>query len=186
MFGRPPKVHRVKFGGGRMTDVNEGDSPSNDNSQPSAADDSLDENLFAELRQALRPDPVPEVVHQYALASLGLRSLGLEIGTLLSDSFDGELAGVRSATMATRSLRFQLKEFQVDVQLEGHAIYGRVKPFAAGVGISVVTTPSCQFIDVDQFGDFRGQGVPSGPLRVELQLNGEAAATTEWILRPSM
>jgi hypothetical protein len=150
------------------------------------AQNEADHRLLEQLRRALPPDPVPAAVHQYALASIGLRALGLEIGTLLSDSYDGELASVRSGNSATRTLRLALKDFSVEVQLDGSAIHGRVRPFTAGVGLSIVTTPTRKFVDVDQFGEFRESDVPPGPLRIELQLNGEAAATSEWILRPKL
>ncbi len=159
------------------------DSPLDD--ELNLDDEAAYDHLMVELRTALPPDPIPDAVHRYALASLGLRALGLEIGTVLFDSLDDELVGVRAASSTTRSLSVALKEFVVDLQIDGNVINGRMRPFPAGVGISIVTTPLCQFVSVDSFGEFRAHDVPVGPLRIELQLNGEAAATSEWILRPT-
>lgn len=145
--------------------------------------------LLGELRgHFTRSDPVPASVLEAAYAAIELRDLDAQLAQLLRDTAmeDGkELAGVRGLT-ATRSLTFALRDeryVEVDVEAAGErrALTGYVVP-ATGGTVSV-EHPAGAALDgiIDDGGRFAVDGVPAGPVRLRISVDGEAAIVTEWL-----
>lgn len=135
-----------------------------------------------------RTDPVPPAVLDAAYAAIELRDLDAQLAELLRDSAldeEKELAGVRGPA-ATRSLTFAVGEeryVEVDVEAAGElrVLLGYVVPATSGTIAVEHTGGAALQGTIDDGGRFAVRGVPSGPVRLRIAIDGEAAIVTEWL-----
>lgn len=135
-----------------------------------------------------RTDPVPADVLAAAYAAIELRDLDAQLAQLLRDTAlddDKELAGVRGA-VATRSLTFAMGQerfVEVDVEMAGElrVLTGYVVPATGGTITVEHTAGGPLHGAIDDGGRFAVEGVPGGPVRLRIAIDGAAAIVTEWL-----
>lgn len=135
-----------------------------------------------------RTDPVPPGVLEAAYAAIELRDLEAQLAQLLRDTAleaEAELAGVRGLT-ATRSLTFGLRDeryVEVDVETAGElrVLTGYVVPASGGTVAVEHTAGAAREGSIDDGGRFAVEGVPGGPVRLRISVDGAATIVTEWL-----
>jgi len=142
-----------------------------------------DDELLELLGRALRvADPVPEHVMEAARAASTWRTIDQELAELVFDSAT-ELAGVRSEDTA-RQLTFRAPGVEIEVMMvdeSSRRIVGQlVPPQAATVRLAGGDREIEQ--EADRLGRFAFDGVPPGPVRLSVVIDGARVVTTEWTL----
>jgi hypothetical protein len=138
-----------------------------------------DDDLMAELRTALRPDPVPAAVLEAARASFTWRSVDEELAELLSDSADLVLTGVRGT--GDRRLAFEAPQLVIEFVLvpgpRGSRLEGQLAP-PGPARIEVRHGTETTEIEADEQGRFVLDGVRNGPLALRVLRDGDAPVRT--------
>lgn len=128
-----------------------------------------DDDLVAELRAALTPDPVPVAVVDAVRASLTWRSVDEELAELLSDSADLALTGVRGT--GDRRLSFEAPQLVIEFVLvpgpRGSRLEGQLAP-PGPARIEVRHGTELTEIEADDHGRFLLDGVRNGPLALRV------------------
>ena len=142
-----------------------------------------DDELLELLGRALRvADPVPEHVMEAARAASTWRTLDQELAELVFDSAT-ELAGVRSEDTA-RQLTFRAPGVEIEVMMvdeSSRRVVGQlVPPQAATIRLTGGDQETDQ--EVDRLGRFTFDGVPPGPIRLSVLVDGARIVTTQWVL----
>lgn len=135
-----------------------------------------------------RSDPIPRDVVDAAYAAFEFRDLDAQLAQLLHDTAldtERELAGVRGLT-ATRSLTFAMgKERYVEVDVEAagelRTITGYVVPATGGTVAVEHTAGGDRRGSIDDGGRFAVDGVPGGPVRLRITIDGSPELVTEWL-----
>jgi hypothetical protein len=132
-----------------------------------------DDDLMAELRAALTPDPVPAGVVAAARASFTWRSVDEELAELLSDSADLALTGVRGT--GDRRLSFEAPQLVIEFVLvpgpRGSRLEGQLAP-PGPARIEVRHGTGTTDIEADEHGRFVLDGVRHGPLALRVLRDG--------------
>ena len=142
-----------------------------------------DDELLELLGRALRvADPVPEHVMEAARAASTWRTIDQELAELVFDSAT-ELAGVRSEDTA-RQLTFRAPGVEIEVMMvdeSSRRVVGQlVPPQAATIRLTGGDRETDQ--EVDRLGRFTFDGVPPGPIRLSVLVDGARIVTTQWVL----
>jgi hypothetical protein len=130
--------------------------------------------------------PVPNLVHQGALAAFSWRTVDEELAALLSDSADSDrLVGARSTLSGVRLLEFVTSAGQISIGLSDTGLMTGTLTGYSGQRTQLVSAAG-QSVDliVDEFGEFLCDEIPTGPVRLELGV-GPGRVVTDWILPPT-
>jgi hypothetical protein len=142
-----------------------------------------DDELLELLGRALRvADPVPEHVLEAARAASTWRTIDQELAELVFDSAT-ERAGVRSEDTA-RQLTFRAPGVEIEVMVvdeSSRRIAGQLVPPQVA---TVRLTGGDREIEqqADRLGRFMFDGVPPGPVRLSVVVDGTRLIATEWTL----
>jgi len=137
-----------------------------------------DEVLLRELRATLEIlDPPPDSLDDVITAAWLLRRPGLVVADLLSDSFDGELAGVRAAG-GERVLTYGQGDVVLELVVDERrrAVLAHVIP-PDGVRVQLLTISGDRELEVDEVGSFSVPEV-NGPVRLAVFPPAAAPFTT--------
>ena len=145
----------------------------------SVSDDDLLELVGRALRAA---DPVPDRVLEGARAAWTWRTIDEELAELVFDSA-AELTGVRSEDTA-RQLTFRAPGVEIEVMVvdeSSRRIAGQLVPPQVA---TVRLTGGDREIEqqADRLGRFMFDGVPPGPVRLSVVVDGTRLIATEWTL----
>lgn len=136
-----------------------------------------DDVLLAELRAAVSAkDPVPARLIESAGAAYSWRTIDEELAQLQFDSL-AEATAVRSVDSAIH-LSYGASETWIEIDVTDDAILGQVEPPADEVRL-VFGSGNHLAAACDEFGQFRFERPPSGPVRLVAYLQGREVAT-EW------
>jgi hypothetical protein len=129
--------------------------------------------------------PVPEAVHQGAIAAFSWRSIDEELAALLSDSADSDrLVGARASLTGMRLLEFVSRDGQITVGLsESGLMTGTLTGYRLQKAELVSAQGQRVELVVDEFGEFLCAEIPTGPVRLEVGAP-PARVVTDWILPP--
>lgn len=148
-----------------------------------------DTALLAELGALLqRLDPVPDTVIAAAEAAGCLLHLDEDVRWLeaLLDSATDPLVGVRGSCSARR-LDFCCDDTMLSVEFAandhgGMRLVGLLEPVGEPVTVSVMWSHGHAESTVDTLGCFRVDGVPTGPVRIEVHRKGCQPMATGWFV----
>jgi hypothetical protein len=144
-----------------------------------AWDDFTDEELLAELREAVaEADEVTELQREAARAAFTWRTVDAELAELLHDSAL-ESAAVRGDDTA-RTLSFASGPLTLEVEIDGDTVRGQVVGAAAESVLLQRSTADDQPLEVDPSGFFRFDGVSAGPVRFVVKA-GDWTLTSPWV-----
>ena len=129
-------------------------------------------------------DPVPDITYDLARAAFDLFLLDAQYASLVADSAR-DCVGVRSSGDDVRLLSFEAADVAIELQVSrrpgGSALMGQV----IGDGAASVRVESYSGADVEQsvddFGGFRCDAVPTGPVRLLIRRDGRPDVMTGWI-----
>lgn len=151
-----------------------------------------DDQLLAELRDALADDPaeaVPAELISAAQASYTWRTIEAELAELTYDSLldEGRLVAVRSATAVAggpRALTFEHGDIVVDIEVTGvgatRTLLGQVvAPAVDGVVVEELGHAPVE-LDVDDVGRFRHELIP-GLMRLRCRFPAARDIVTGWM-----
>jgi hypothetical protein len=129
--------------------------------------------------------PIPDRVHQGALAAFSWRGVDEELAALLSDSADSDrLVGARSSLAGMRLLEFATPTGQISIGLTATGLMtGTLTGFSGQTTQLVSAAGQCVDLTVDEFGEFLCDEIPIGPVRIELG-KGTSRVVTDWMLPP--
>jgi hypothetical protein len=158
-----------------------------------------DEELLAELRVMFNEvDPIDPLLLEQAKLAFSWRTIDADLAELAYDSAaDPEiLAAVRSGDVldaGPRLLGFGIEpadgaegmtvEIEVSAERGGPVLIGQVMPPMAGtVSVQKVDQPgdAATVLPADDLGRFRVESVPTGPVRLLIEVGGRAIATS-WV-----
>jgi hypothetical protein len=127
-------------------------------------------------------DPVPDALVLIAKESFTWRTVDAELAELVFDSLVDETVGVRSSAGPgqVRSMSFETSTGAVELEVDGPRIVGQIVPAAAA--IVELRHPSGTIVDrSDDWGRFRIDGVPRGPVRITVT-GPVPAISTDWFV----
>jgi hypothetical protein len=152
--------------------------------------DQGDDGLLRDLGELVRRvDPVPPDVTLSARSALALRRLDADLAELLYDSaLDADaLAGVRSATTASRLLTFEASGVTVEVEVaaegERRRLVGQIVP-PGEARLIIRQTSGERETSADALGRFAAEDVAAGPVSIRLEAVVEGrtiVVETGWI-----
>ncbi len=130
--------------------------------------------------------PVTDAIRQGALAAFEWRSVDEELAVLLSDSADSDrLIGARSTLNGMRLLEFAASAGHITIGLSDTGLLTGTVTGYSGQSTRLVSAAGHQVeLNVDEFGEFLCDELPTGPLRIELG-HGQGRVVTDWILPPA-
>jgi hypothetical protein len=143
--------------------------------------DALEEDLRG---LAAHRDPPPQSVLQQASSALAMRDFDSELAALVADSFDDQLADVRDQGV-TRLLTFEAPGVTLELQVSGVGDRRQLIGALAGDGdyrLRLEHPAGSVDLTPDSYGRFHVDGVPSGPLRLQLDVAGARSVRTTWVL----
>lgn len=147
--------------------------------------DTMSEDELLELvgRAFDAGDPVPPTVTEYAKAGFGWRSLDAQLAELVYDSATQELAGVRSDS-ETRQMTFRAPGVEIEVAVVGEhtrRIVGQLVP-PQQARIELRHDSDRQATESDSLGRFTFDEVPTGPISLRCELEGDQSVQTDWLI----
>ena len=146
----------------------------------SAWDDMTDDQLLAELREAVaEADLVTDRQREAARAAFSWRTVDAELAEMLHDSAL-ESAAVRGADDAARTLSFASGPLTLEVEIDSDTVMGQVVGAAADSVLMQRSIADDQPLPVDPSGFFRIGGVAPGPVRFVVQA-GDWTLTSPWV-----
>lgn len=143
-----------------------------------------DDELLAELGEALREAPADDSVVRAAQAAFTWRTVDADIELLYLDA-DAELvtadALVRGAGPgAPRTMAFHGERLSVEIEIDEAGIVGQLSPPQPG-HVTLMTTDGPQgTVEADEVGCFTFPPPPAGSLRLDCRMGAERFIT-EWV-----
>jgi hypothetical protein len=149
------------------------------------SDHVTDDQLLARIAGALAADPVPEAVLDAARATFTWRTIDAELASLVFDSADEGLVGVRS-TETARQMTFRTPGVEIELVVVSETrrrIVGQLVP-PQEAEIALHHQDETRTARSDRLGRFTFPDVPSGSVRLTCKLEDESGAViqTEWTL----
>jgi hypothetical protein len=142
-----------------------------------------DQHLLEQLKErALRYGSVPAEVTQNALDAFLMRDFDADLATILRDSANEQLVGVRSSVDEIRLVDYSIGIGQLSIGLTSDTLTGALSGRTER-NIDLVSPPKRVALLVDEFGDFICSELPSGPFRLEIG-SGRDRVITDWLLPP--
>lgn len=145
-----------------------------------------DDALLARLRRvAGETDPPPPLAYDLASAAFSLRDLDAELAVLTLDSAEPgqELAGVRGGN-EVRLLSYEAQAVGVELQVVLHGDRCSVTGQVVGPlpeSVVVETDTEAHVVRPDESGVFDLDDLPSGRVRVRLDVSGGITVSTPWV-----
>lgn len=154
-------------------------------------DDPDDDQLEDELRRlAARLEPVPAELIASAVGAYHLRGIDVELAELVFDSLLDEDATTLVRGGTERLVTFRRGDLTIDVEVTGSGptrdLTGQVEPPRAAV-VNIRHRAGEASTEADELGRFRAEGLPPGPMRLQIRLSGPDRAlgrplvATDWI-----
>jgi erythromycin esterase-like protein len=142
-----------------------------------------DDQLLADLAEAVRAtDPMTDRIRRLGAEVPLYRRLDedIELALLTYDSaMDPALVARNGGAAEYRTLLFQARSGQVQIEAVGHQVIGQVMPSLGGTVSIDARDGTVATADVDDTGCFQVQSVPAGLLRVVWTAPSGVLAT-EW------
>lgn len=147
----------------------------------SAADD--DERLMEQLHEALRAGAAVSDHHRRAAqAAFAWRTIDADLLRLSHDSLVGAQGNVRAAApVEARVLSFEGRGVRLELELVDAALTGQLLPAQACRVTLQTPQGDAGAIDVDDSGFFEVEQIPSGPVRLQVQTDGELMIS-QWLI----
>jgi hypothetical protein len=145
-----------------------------------------DDALLARLRRvAGEADPPPPLAYDLARAAFSLRDLDAELAVLTLDSAEPgqELAGVRGSD-EIRLLSYEAQAVGVELQVVTHGDRRSLTGQVVGPlpeSVVVETDTEAHVVRPDESGVFDLDDLPSGRVRVRLDVSGGVTVSTPWV-----
>jgi hypothetical protein len=143
-----------------------------------------DQLLLDQLKQrSLRYGNVPTEITQIALAAFSMRDFDADLATILRDSANEQLLGVRTTPANDiRLVDYSIGNGLLSIGLTADTLTGALNDRPERK-VDLVSPPKRVVLDVDEFGDFSYAELPSGPFRLEIGV-GQDRVVTDWLLAP--
>lgn len=140
-----------------------------------------DDDLLADLRDALRP--VPSTFVDAGKMSFTWRSIDAELAALTYDSFRdlADAAQSRAEPAALRCLTFDASQLTVELEIVHDALHGQLVPPAPGVAEIRHAGGAVDRVRIDEVGYFTSTPVPAGTFRLYCAPDGGEPILTDWI-----
>lgn len=145
-----------------------------------------DDALLARMRRVVgETDPPPPLAYDLARAAFSLRDLDAELAVLTLDSAEPgqELAGVRGGN-EVRLLSYEAQAVGVELQVVLHGDRCSVTGQVVGPlpeSVVVETDTESHAVRPDESGVFALDDLPSGRVRVRLDVSGGVTVSTPWV-----
>ncbi len=138
------------------------------------------ESILARLDDAFEQvlEPVPTRLSDAARQAFGWRLIDQQLATLIDDSSQSELVGIRGTASDRRSFRFAAGEFVLRVHLTPDTLIVMLEP-PMSVVCRVVTEEATGEHRTDELGELVVDA-PDVPVRIEIDLPG-GRFVTPWI-----
>lgn len=140
-----------------------------------------DDRLFADLTEALRPDPEMEDLRRQGEQAFAWRTVDRELAALVYDSLldDGLLARARSRA-ERRIVTFQSGTLRLELELTADGIVGQVTPSANAVVQLTGAGGVQEETGTDETGSFVLDRPLTSPVRLHV-IMGDHVLTTDWL-----
>jgi hypothetical protein len=150
----------------------------------SAVTDGRDEELLAELRQAIsaRRGVPPEFV-EAAKNAFMWHNIDAELAQLTYDSTRGSglAAATRSEAASIRALTFTSARLTIELEVTEDSVLGQIVPAQlATIEVQAQDGPG-SVISTDEIGCFSIHPIPAGPFRLRCQAVASTDVLTGWI-----
>jgi hypothetical protein len=143
-----------------------------------------EERLLELLGQALvAADPAPDHAVQAAKEAILWRTIDGELAKLVFDSANQPLTGVRSSD-TTRQVTFRAPGVEIEMMLMaegGRRLVGQLVPPQSAT-VELRHNDQVRETGTDSLGRFTFDGVPSGPVRIEVTTVDGGKVITEWVM----